>query len=75
MERYGNLGGDSGVTGYELGPLDIKVEFRDGSVYLYNDQRPGTRDVQEMTRLARSGQGLNSYISRAVRKNFFAKLR
>ena len=75
MEQYGNLNGDSGVTRFEIGPLDIKVEFRDGSVYLYNEQRPSVRHVEEMVRLARAGSGLNSYISRVVKKNYAAKLR
>lgn len=75
MERYGNLNGDSGVTRFEIGPQDIKVEFRDGSVYLYNEQRPGMRNVEEMVRLARAGRGLNSYINQVVKKNYAAKPR
>ncbi len=30
MERYRNLGGDSGVVAYELGGNSITVEFRGG---------------------------------------------
>jgi hypothetical protein len=33
MERYKNLGRDSGVTGYELGDGSITVQFDDGSRY------------------------------------------
>jgi len=41
MERYKNLGGDSGVTAYEIGQGSITVQFKDGAVYLYNNQSAG----------------------------------
>jgi hypothetical protein len=75
MERYSNLGGDSNVTQFEIGPGSIVVEFGDGSRYLYDSMRPGAGDVAELQRLARAGQGLNSYIGRFIRKNFARKLR
>lgn len=75
MKIYSNRGGDSGVTAYEIGPSQIIVQFKDGSQYLYNSQRPGAATVSEMQRLADAGIGLNSYISRVVRKNFAQKLR
>jgi len=75
MERYQNLGRDSNVTRYEIGPGTIVVEFGDGSQYLYDSTRPGQGSVSEMHRLARAGQGLNSYIGRVVRKNYARKLR
>lgn len=75
MERYANRGGDSGITGYEIAQGQIIVQFSDGSQYLYNSQNPGAATVAEMQRLAAAGQGLNSYISRIVRKNYAQKLR
>jgi len=75
MERYQNRGGDSGVVGFETGDDSITVQFRDNSLYLYNSIRPGQVTVDHMKMLARAGQGLNSYISRTVRKNFYQKLR
>ena len=75
MERYRNLGGDSNVTRYQIEPGSIIVEFGDGSQYLYDSNRPGQPTVAEMHRLARAGQGLNSYIGRVVRKNYARKLR
>lgn len=75
MNSYSNRGGDSGITGYEISPGQIIVQFSDGSIYLYNSQKPGASDVAEMQRLAVAGEGLNSYISRVVRKNFAEKLR
>ena len=38
MQHYKNLGGDSGVSAFELGEDYIKVQFNDGSVYLYNNR-------------------------------------
>lgn len=75
MERYQNRGGDSGVMSFEIGDDSITVQFRDSSLYLYNSFRPGQVMVDHMKILARAGQGLNSYISRTVRKNFYQKLR
>lgn len=75
MEKYANRGGDSGVVGFEITHDSITVQFSDGSLYLYNAIRPGQPAVTHMQALARGGQGLNSYISRTVRKNFYQKLR
>ncbi|MDT3623206.1 hypothetical protein [Cronobacter malonaticus] len=75
MERYQNRGGDSGIVRYEIGDDSIIVQFHDNSMYLYNSIRPGKVTVDHMKMLAKAGQGLNSYISRTVRKNFYQKLR
>ncbi|KPY56750.1 Uncharacterized protein ALO94_04145 [Pseudomonas syringae pv. spinaceae] len=75
MERYGNLGGNSNVARYEISADSIIVEFGDGSQYLYDGTRPGQESVADLQRFARAGQGLNSYISRVVRKNYARKLR
>lgn len=75
MERYQNLGRNSNVNRYEIGPGSIVVEFGDGSQYLYDGTRPGPASVTEMQHLARAGQGLNSYIGRVVKKNYARKLR
>ncbi|RAP57857.1 hypothetical protein [Oleiagrimonas sp. MCCC 1A03011] len=75
MERYMNLGGDSGVIAYELGDDSITVQFNDGSIYLYTSQSAGSGNLAEMQRLAQTGQGLNSFIRRIVRKGYAQKLR
>lgn len=75
MEHYKNIGGDSGVSAYELGNGSITVQFRDNSVYLYTNQSSGASNIAEMQRLAVAGQGLNSFIGRVVRKNYAQKLR
>ena len=75
MERYKNLGGDSGVTSYEIGHESITVQFNDGAAYLYTSQSAGAANIAEMQRLAGLGQGLNSFIRRFVRKGYARKLR
>lgn len=75
MERYKNLGGDSGVVGFEIGEDSITVKFSDGWLYLYDSQRPGKAHVEQMKALAVAGRGLNSYISKTIKKNFARKWR
>ncbi len=75
MERYKNLGGDSGVYAYEVGQGAITVQFSDGWLYLYTTQSAGAANISEMQRLASFGRGLNSYISRCVRKGYAKKWR
>ena len=75
MERYENVSGQSGVVAYEIGPGHIAVEFVDGWVYLYTARSTGAADVAEMQRLARSGSGLSTYISRFVKERYARKYR
>lgn len=75
MERYGNLGGDSGVKAYQIGQDSIHVAFRDGSVYLYTYQSAGRSAVERMKALAVEGHGLNAFINKHVKRNYEARLR
>jgi hypothetical protein len=75
MQSYLNLGGDSGVIGYEIGEDFIIVEFKDRTQYLYNYAMTGSANVERMKQFAVSGCGLNNYIGRTVRKLYAAKLR
>lgn len=75
MERYGNLGGNSGVAAYGLGSDSITVQFNDGAIYLYNYVSAGRSSIETMKTLAAAGQGLNSFIMKYVRKSYAAKLR
>lgn len=75
MERYKNLGGNSGISAYEIGDDSITVQFSDGGVYLYTNSSAGVANIETMKRLARAGEGLNSYIQRHVRKDYKEKLR
>jgi len=63
MERYLDLDDDSGVVGYEIGDTFIRVKFSGtAKIYTYSYQSAGVNHVEEMKRLARCGDGLNSYI-------------
>lgn len=73
MEKYMNLSGKSGVVAYEIGSDFIRVQFKDGSVYLYIYENPGKFDVEKMKELARQGSGLNSYINKQVKNNYQKK--
>lgn len=74
MERYKNLGGDSGVSEYEIEAESIKVEFNDGTCYLYTYASAGSQNIEHMKNLARRGEGLNSFINTNVRKQYARKI-
>lgn len=74
MEKYKNLSGNSNVSYYEIGITYIKIQFKDGSVYLYNNVKPGLTDVKKMQMLASQGLGLNSYINLFVKQNYAYKV-
>lgn len=75
MERYRNIGGNSGIRSYEIGADSIIIEFSDGGKYLYNNQSTGSSNIERMKTLAVSGRGLNSFISTTIKKRFASKLR
>lgn len=75
MERYKNLAGNSGVVAYEIGSDFIKVEFRGGSIYLYNYHSAGKENIERMKELAMAGKGLSTFISQVVREKYASKLR
>lgn len=55
MVGYLNLGGDSGVVAYEALADAIRVQFTDGSVYLYNTASAGDQNIERMKALAAQG--------------------
>ena len=73
METYKNLGGDSGVSSFEIGSDYIEVEFHDGAIYLYTYESAGEYNIEEMKKIANSGEGLNSFINKYVRKKYASK--
>lgn len=71
MERYLDLGGDSGVFSYEIGDTYIRVKFdKTFKIYQYSYYKAGQFHVEKMKILANSSNGLNSYIMRNV-KNLY----
>ncbi len=75
MEPYKNLGGNSGIEAYEIGPDFIRVQFSDNSVYCYTYEKPGPENVEHMKQLAVDGRGLNSFINTTVRYDYARKER
>lgn len=75
MEPYANLGGDSNVVAFEIGPDRITVQFASGRqrFYTYTYASAGRDHVEHMKELARRGQGLNSYIGTSVRNLYESK--
>lgn len=63
MQDYQNLGGDSGVSAYEIHEDSISVEFKTGKVYEYSNGSAGSAHIENMKKLAIAGRGLNSYIN------------
>ncbi|MBA8736078.1 hypothetical protein [Chromobacterium violaceum] len=67
MIPYKNLGGDSGVSAYDIEADQIVVQFTSGKIYKYSYASAGYSNIEEMKRLAYAGCGLNSFIQRHVR--------
>lgn len=63
MEKYRDIGGNSGISAYEVGDDLIIVRFKKGDMYLYNYSITGSNHVNKMIELARIGNGLNGYIN------------
>lgn len=75
MERYRDIDGDSGVSGYEIGTDFIRVQFSTGAIYLYTYASAGAQNIEQMKELAAAGDGLNSFINRNVRSRYARKER
>jgi len=75
MEKYKNLGGNSGLVAYEFEDDGIKVQFSDGMIYLWTNQSAGADNVEQMKALAVAGRGLNSFIMRRVKNAWASKTR
>jgi len=73
MQSYQNLGGDSGVSAYEIGPDSLTVLFKDGWYYFYTYASTGSGEVEMLKQLAVRGVGLNSYINATIKANFAHK--
>lgn len=70
MIPYKNLGGNSGIRGYQIGPDYITVQFSTGRPYTYSYRSAGIDKVETMKHLAEQGHGLNSYIGRFARYSY-----
>lgn len=71
MQRYADTDHDSGVSHYEIEETSITVWFKGGAKpYRYSYVKAGVHHVEQMKRLARSGDGLNEYINDHVKKRY-----
>lgn len=68
MTIYKNINGDSNVLAYEIGNDYIDVQFKGtAKTYKYSYQSTGKANVETMKKLAKNGDGLNSFINRNVK--------
>lgn len=74
MEKYIDIGHDSGILEFEIIDDGIIIRFRHGGVYEYTVNSAGLRHIQTMQDLARKGDGLNSYINENVKDKYSRKL-
>ncbi len=71
MTLYKDIDGDSGVLAYEYGVDFIDVQFkRSSKTYRYSYQSAGSKNVETMKILAKSGDGLNAYINKNAKFMF-----
>ena len=70
MPAYNSISGGSNILGYDVGDTAIQVWFKNGSSYTYTYESAGMENVEEMKRLAASGEGLNSFILQNVKFDY-----
>lgn len=73
MIPYKDIDHDSGVATYEPGNTYLIAKFKDGWSYEYTYSNAGASHVENMKRLAISGDGLNAYINKNLRKAYSRK--
>jgi hypothetical protein len=74
MQRYKNLGGESGVVAYDIDAGQIIVQFKNGDRYLYTEDSAGAANVARMQALAKAGRGLSTFISQHVHDRYERKV-
>ncbi len=74
MKPYRHQAGNTGISGFHVKPDSIAIQFKDGSIYLYDSRRPGKKHVEAMKELARAGKGLTTYVNQHVRERYAKKL-
>lgn len=70
MTPYRDWDKDSGIRACELGSSHMDVAFEDGAIYRYTSVSAGQANLDRMIVLARAGDGLNQFISRAVKTRY-----
>jgi hypothetical protein len=75
MKPYRALSGNAGIVSFAEGDDFIRLQFVDGSVYLYNYASTGKPNVEQMKRLAKSGKGLTTFLNQHVRENYAERIK
>ncbi|HET7556540.1 MAG TPA: hypothetical protein VFK08_00545 [Rhodanobacteraceae bacterium] len=73
MQVHANLSGNPGEA-FELRQRAIAVEPAGGQGCLYDDAHAGHERIRRMRRMARTGRGLSTYISREIRGDYAERL-
>ena len=75
MSKYKNLSGDSPIISYEIDLSSITIKFKGNYSYKYTYQSSGRQNIEKMKKLALSGKGLSSFISRNIKEKYSSKFR
>ncbi len=75
LKPYRDTQGTHNATAYATGRTWILIQFKDSALYLYTNASCGAEHVRELKRLAKLGEGLDSYINQHVSKSYAKKLR
>lgn len=68
MQKYADINNDSGVDNFEISDNSITVCFKGTSTpYIYSYNSAGMHHIENMKKLAISGDGLNAYINHNVK--------
>lgn len=70
MTSYKNLAGNLGVSEYEFGETDIRIQLHTRKTVIYDYKYTGESHVKEMKVLAKKGMGLNKYITDKVKDQY-----
>jgi hypothetical protein len=71
VKLYGNRAGNSGVQAYETGRDFIVVKFAGRrKPYLYTGHSTSAANIRKMKELAKSGEGLSTFISQVVKDGY-----
>ena len=69
MEKYLNMSGNSPIIFYKIDEISITVWYMEAPrTYTYSYRKAGSEHVEAMKKLAKSGLGLSTYITRNVRE-------
>ena len=73
--RYADIGSDSGIDSYAYGEDFVQIKFKTGEVFEYTTKSAGSANIKKLIKLAEAGDGLNTFLSRNVRKKYSRKWR